>query len=64
MIEIFLTMTPEELNEMKNQLNADEFENVYKTAHKLKSSTGLLRANKLFDVLVTIEEAAKEQQKE
>ena len=63
MIGIFLAMTPEELNGMKNQLNADEFENVYKTAHKLKSSTGLMKANKLFEALVTIEEAARNNNK-
>jgi PAS domain S-box-containing protein len=59
MIEIFLSMTAVELTEMEKQLDADEFENIYKNAHKLKSSTGLMKADKLFRVLVTIEEAAK-----
>lgn len=59
MIEIFLTMTAFELTEMEKQLNADEFENIHKNAHKLKSSTGLMKADKLFQALVTIEKAAK-----
>jgi PAS domain S-box-containing protein len=59
MIEIFLSMTVLELAEMEKQLNADEFENISKNAHKLKSSTGLMKADKLFQVLVTIEETAK-----
>jgi HPt (histidine-containing phosphotransfer) domain-containing protein len=63
MIEIFLNTTLLELNEMEKQLNADEFENVYKAAHKLKSSTGLMKANKLFDLLVNIEEAATSKSK-
>jgi CheY-like chemotaxis protein/HPt (histidine-containing phosphotransfer) domain-containing protein len=58
MLEIFLSMTPTELKEMEKQLNSGEFDNVYKIAHKLKSSTGLMKANKLFDDLVKIEETA------
>jgi len=58
MLEIFLSMTPTELKEMEKQLKSGEFDNVYKTAHKLKSSTGLMKANKLFDDLVKIEETA------
>ncbi len=63
MLDMFLNMTPVELKEMEKQLNSGEFENVYKTAHKLKSSTGLLKANRLFDDLVKIEEAARHKNK-
>ena len=40
-------------------MEKDQFETVYRIAHKLKSSTGLLKATSLFDVLVKIEETAK-----
>src|SRR6185312_6372716 len=63
MIEIFLSMTPVELVEMEKQTEAGELENVYKIAHKLKSSTGLIKANILLDVLVQIEYEAKNKNK-
>jgi CheY-like chemotaxis protein len=63
MIEIFLSMTPVELVEMEKQTEAGELENVYKIAHKLKSSTGLIKANILLDVLVQIEHEAKNKNK-
>ena len=63
MIEIFLSMTPVELVEMEKQTEAGELENVYKIAHKLKSSTGLIKANMLLDVLVQIEQEAKNKTK-
>lgn len=63
MIEIFLSMTPVELVEMEKQAEAGELENVYKIAHKLKSSTGLIKANILLDVLVQIEQEAKNKNK-
>ncbi len=58
-LDIFLNSTPVELKDMEEAVASDQFETVYKIAHKLKSSTGLLKANELFDVLVKIEEAAK-----
>lgn len=57
MIEIFLEITPSELREIQKQYKAGEFENVSKIAHKLKSSSGLMKANILFNALVKIEEA-------
>ena len=63
MIEIFLTMTPQELHEMEEQLDNDEFEKIYRTAHKLKSSTGLMKADKLYEALVKIEEAGRNEKK-
>ncbi len=58
-LELFLNTTPVEINEIDTALEKDQFETVYRIAHKLKSSTGLLKATALFEVLVKIEEAAK-----
>jgi PAS domain S-box-containing protein len=58
-LEIFLNTTPVELKELEKSAISDQFETVYKIAHKLKSSTGLLKVNALFDVLVKIEKTAK-----
>lgn len=58
-LEIFLNSTPTELKKLEEEAVSAQFEEVYKTAHKLKSSTGLLKANHLFDVLIKIEDAAK-----
>jgi HPt (histidine-containing phosphotransfer) domain-containing protein len=63
MIEIFLSMTPAELAEMEKQVEADELEHVYKIAHKLKSSTGLMKANLLLEILMRIEDEAKNKNK-
>ena len=56
---MYLTNTPVELKELQESVASDQYETVYKIAHKLKSSTGLLKATALFDVLVKIEETAK-----
>ncbi|HSN09931.1 MAG TPA: PAS domain S-box protein [Hanamia sp.] len=58
-LEMYLNNTPVELKELLESVASDQFETVYKIAHKLKSSTGLLKATALFDVLVKIEEMAK-----
>ena len=42
-LEMYLNNTPVELNEIET-VEKDQFETVYKIAHKLKSSTGLLKA--------------------
>lgn len=57
---IFLNKTPVELNELKKAASRHESDNVYKIAHKLKSSAGLLKANELLSILVKIEEYASE----
>ena len=57
-LDIFLDTTPMEIEEMERSIERDDFENVYKIAHKLKSSTGLLKATGLFDLLIKIEESA------
>ncbi len=58
-LDIFLNNTPVELKQMQEAFASGRFDEVYKIAHKLKSSTGLLKANNLFEVLVKIEETAR-----
>jgi CheY-like chemotaxis protein/nitrogen-specific signal transduction histidine kinase/HPt (histidine-containing phosphotransfer) domain-containing protein len=58
-IGIFLAHTPGELKTLQRACAANQFETVYKMAHKLKSSAGLLQAAYFLDVLIKIEEAAK-----
>ena len=60
-LTIFLNNTPNELNELKRACISNKFDAVYKMAHKLKSSTGLLKANFLLNVLIKIEETAKDE---
>ena len=58
-LTLFLENTPNELNELQKACAADQFVDVYKMAHKLKSSTGLLKANSLLNILIKIEDSAK-----
>ena len=56
---LFLKNTPNELNELKKASISNKFDTVYKMAHKLKSSAGLLKANFLLNILIKIEENSK-----
>ncbi len=58
-IEIFLLDTPADLLVLEDAFKAGDLDTVYKTAHKLKSSTGMLQANSLFGMLGNIEKLAK-----
>ena len=58
-LTIFLDNTPAELNELKRACIAHKFETAGQTAHKLKSSTGLLKINRLLHVLIEIEACVK-----
>ena len=58
-LTIFLKNTPNELIELKRTCISNKFDSVYKMAHKLKSSAGLLQANFLLNVLIKIEETAR-----
>jgi hypothetical protein len=49
------------LNELKRACISNKYDAVNKMAHKLKSSTGLLKANLLLNVLIKIEETAKDE---
>ena len=58
-LAIFLNNTPNELNELQRACTSHQFDAVYKIAHKLKSSIGLLKANGLLNILIKIEESAR-----
>jgi len=58
-VSMFLRDTPGELKEIKAALTAGNTEVVYKKAHKLKSSAGILQAQRLIDLLTDLERIAK-----
>lgn len=63
-VGIFLSNTPSELNDLKKACASNRYADAYKMAHKLKSSTGLLKASFLSNVLIKIEDFAKTEKKE
>ncbi|MEJ7823158.1 MAG: PAS domain S-box protein, partial [Chitinophagaceae bacterium] len=58
-LTIFLTNTPDRLEDLLAACRAHQFVDVYKTAHKLKSSVGLLKANDLLGVMKQLEDNGK-----
>ena len=58
-VSIFLHETPKELNEMRKAYSDNKADRVYKQAHKLKSSTGIIQAKRLSGILTQIEEITK-----
>jgi len=50
-IELYLTEMPNDLLAMNRALKTGDFEIIKINAHKLKSSTGMLQASKLFTLL-------------
>ncbi len=58
-VDLYLQDTAKDLNEMNIALKAGQMDTIYKTAHKLKSSTGMLQAHTLFDTLEKTENLAK-----
>ncbi|MES2893850.1 MAG: Hpt domain-containing protein [Bacteroidota bacterium] len=58
-INLYLQDTASDLETMRNDFSAGDLDSVYKTAHKLKSSTGMLQANGLFGILEKTEKTAK-----
>ena len=58
-LTIFLGDTPKDLNELKRMSISNNYEAVYKMAHKIKGSAGLLQATFFLNVLIKIEETAK-----
>lgn len=59
-LELFLSSTPVLLDEIKTQTLFENWEGVYKKAHKLKSSVGLLQMKELHKITELIEGQAKE----
>ena len=60
----YLGSTPGELRELKKICAANQFDAIYKMAHKLKGSSGLLYAHGILRILSKIEEFAKAEIKE
>ena len=58
-ITLYLQDTQSDLDTMQQDFSSGNLESVYKTAHKLKSSTGMLQANTLFAILEKTEKSAK-----
>ena len=60
----YLDNTPGELKELKKICSDNQFDAIYKMAHKLKGSSGLLYAHGILRILSKIEEFAKAEIKE
>jgi len=61
-LQLFLTTTPLLLNEIHEATLYENWDEVYRKAHKLKSSLGILQMNLMLGLISTIELQAKEQQ--
>ena len=59
-IVLYIHDTHLDLQEMNLAFQSGNYDAVYKTAHKLKSSTGMLQANSLYNILEKTEKVAKE----
>ena len=58
-IDIYLQDASIDIVEMKKAFTNGDLETVYNKAHKVKSSTGMLKANTLYNLLIEIEKTAK-----
>ena len=58
-IDIYLQDASIDMVELKKAFTTGDLETVYKKAHKVKSSTGMLKANTLYNLLIEIEKTAK-----
>ena len=58
-LTIFLGDTPKEFNDLKKACFLNKCDDVYKMAHKIKGSAGLLQTNALLSLLAKLEENAK-----
>ncbi|MEO6289355.1 MAG: Hpt domain-containing protein [Ginsengibacter sp.] len=59
LLTLFLKNTPVLMNELRKTCTTNDYDAIYKIAHKLKSSAGLFYANNLLDALTKIEGCAK-----
>lgn len=60
-LQLYLDTTPSALEEIKEATLYENWELVYKKAHKLKSSLGILQMNSMLEIVTSIELAAKEE---
>lgn len=58
-LNLFLDETPQLLQQVKDDILHENWEETYKKAHKLKSSVGLLQMYDLLEMMTTIEQGAK-----
>ena len=58
-LNIFLTETPPMLQQVKDHILHENWDETYVKAHKLKSSIGLLQMNELLETMTMIEQQAK-----
>jgi PAS domain S-box-containing protein len=61
-LELFLESTPVTLKEIKELILRSEGQEVYKKAHALKSSLGILQLNQLLSMMTEIEQLAKKEE--
>ena len=60
MVSLFLSRTPELLQEIKEAFDQGDQERLYRAAHSLKSNAAMMGAVKLSEVALSLEMAAKE----
>ncbi len=58
-LDIFLESTHQLMNSMKMAADHQNWTEVYKKAHTLKSNFGMLQINALFEIVATIEELSR-----
>jgi CheY-like chemotaxis protein len=58
-LDLFLTLTPQTLDEIKECTYREEWKEVHKKAHGLKSSLGILQMTPLLQTVTDIEQKAK-----
>lgn len=61
-LQLFLDTTPSLLSEIHEAALYENWEQVHKKAHKLKSSLGILQMNLMLGVIAAIEQQAKEEE--
>jgi HPt (histidine-containing phosphotransfer) domain-containing protein len=57
-LDFFLVNTPKDLTELSRLIQAKDYQNIFKKAHRLKGSFSMLRATKMVQILEKLESAA------
>ncbi len=58
-IELFLTTMPPSIEKMKQYDDQQDWENLFKTAHTVKSSVSVIKVDELYDAVVGVESKAE-----
>jgi len=61
MVQTFLKTMPETIKKLKESLNNQDWENVYKSAHFAKSSLSVIKIDEMLDWVVQAELSAKDE---